>query len=195
LVEFIRVQLDFVSAYAVVRGSEAAVVDTGVGGSEGAIEAALGNVNLDWSAVGHVILTHHHGDHVGSLSAVMDAAPQATGYIGQGDIDNVSGPRQLMPVVEGEEIFGLQVIETPGHTAGHICLLDSEASVFIAGDALTGVGGGVDGPNPQFSENHDQALASVAKIAGLTFETLYFGHGDPLMAGASSQVADLAASL
>ncbi|MFN2486085.1 MAG: MBL fold metallo-hydrolase [Acidimicrobiia bacterium] len=193
--EFVRIPIDFVSAYLVVRGSEAAVVDTGVTGSEGTIEAALGEVGLDWAAVGHVILTHHHPDHVGSLSAVMDAAAQATGYIGEGDMDNVSGPRELMALAEGNQVFGLEVIETPGHTAGHISLFDSAASVLVAGDALNGGGSGVEGPNPQFSEDHEQALASVGKMAGFEYETLYFGHGDPVMSGASAQVAELAASL
>ncbi|MGI8518799.1 MAG: MBL fold metallo-hydrolase [Acidimicrobiia bacterium] len=193
--EFVRIPIDFVSAYLVVRGSEAAVVDTGVTGSEGSIEAALGNVGLDWAAVGHVILTHHHPDHVGSLSAVMDAAAQATGYIGEGDMDKVSGPRELMALAEGNQVFGLEVIGTPGHTVGHISLFDSAASVLVAGDALNGGGSGVEGPNPQFSEDHQQALATVGKMAGVEYETLYFGHGDPVMSGPSGLVAELAATL
>lgn len=193
--EFIRVPLGFVSAYLVVRGSEAAIVDTGVAGSESAIETALGEIGLGWEAVGHVALTHHHPDHVGSLSAVMEAANQAVGYIGQGDFDNVSSPRELRAVVEGAEFFGMEVIETPGHTAGHISLLDPVTSVFIAGDALNGGNGSVEGPNPQFSENHEQALATVAKIAGYTFDMLYFGHGDPVGGGASGLVGELAESL
>ena len=45
-----RVNLGFVSAYILVRGGEAAIVDTGVAGSARAIEAALGAVGLDWAA-------------------------------------------------------------------------------------------------------------------------------------------------
>ena len=193
--QFVRVELGFVSAYVVVRGTEAAVIDTGVAGSEESIEAALGAADLGWDAVGHVILTHHHPDHVGSLSAIMEAAAQATGYVGVRDFDNVSGPRELTAVMEGDEVFGLQVIETPGHTAGHISLLDPGASVLIAGDALNGGAGEVEGPNSQFSEDHEQALATVGKMAGFDYEILYFGHGDPVMSGASSQVEELAGSL
>jgi beta-lactamase superfamily II metal-dependent hydrolase len=79
LAEYLRVDLGFVSAYIVVRGSEAAVVDTGVSGSEGPIEAALGTVDLGWEAVRHLILTHHHPDHVGSMPAVLSAAAAARG--------------------------------------------------------------------------------------------------------------------
>ena len=192
---FVRVDLGFVSAYIVVRGSQAAVVDTGVGGSEGAIEAALGTADLGWDAVSHLILTHHHGDHVGSMPAVMDAAAAATAYIGEGDLDNVSGPRELLGLRDGDDVFGLQVIGTPGHTAGHISLLDPVASVLIAGDAINGEDGGVAGPNPQFSEDHDEALLTVGKLAGYEYETLYFGHGEPVLQAASAQVAVLAETL
>ncbi|HUP17004.1 MAG TPA: MBL fold metallo-hydrolase [Acidimicrobiia bacterium] len=194
LAEYLRVDLGFVSAYVVVRGSEAAVVDTGVSGSEAAIEAALGTVDLGWDAVGHVILTHHHPDHVGSMPAVLNAAAAAAGYIGEGDLDNVSSPRELLRLNDGDEVFGLTVIGTPGHTAGHISLLDPVASVLIAGDALNGNNGAVAGPNPQFSEDHNEALATVGRMAGYEYETLYFGHGEPVFEGASALVADLAES-
>jgi glyoxylase-like metal-dependent hydrolase (beta-lactamase superfamily II) len=191
----VRIDLGFVSAYALVRGSEAAVVDTGVAGSEADIEAALGSVDLGWDAVGHVILTHRHPDHVGSLSAVLTAAPQATAYIGRGDFDAVDAPRELTALAEGDTVFGLEVIDTPGHTRGHISLLDSLASVLVAGDALNGADGAVAGPDPQFSEDHELALATVGKIATFSFDTIYFGHGDPVMDNGSELVAGLATSL
>lgn len=131
--EYLRVDLGFVSAYVLVRGSEAAVIDTGVSGSEDTIEAALRTVDLGWEAVSNVILTHHHPDHAGSMPAVLRAAVAATGYIGEGDLDNVSGPRELLGLRDGDEVFGLTVIGSPGHTAGHISLLDPVASVLIAG--------------------------------------------------------------
>jgi glyoxylase-like metal-dependent hydrolase (beta-lactamase superfamily II) len=195
LAEFLRVDLGFVSAYIVVRGSEAAVVDTGVSGSEGAIEAVLQTAGLAWDSVGHLILTHHHPDHVGSMPAVMNAAAAATGYIGEADLDNVSGPRELIGLKDGDEVFGLDVIGTPGHTAGHISLLDPVAGVLIAGDALNGSNGGVAGPNPQFSEGHNEAIATVGKMATFEYETIYFGHGEPVLDGAAQLVAGLAESL
>ena len=58
--------LGFVSAYILVRGGEAVIVDTGVAGSDDDIETALGGIGLGWADVGHVILTHKHGDHAGA---------------------------------------------------------------------------------------------------------------------------------
>ncbi len=81
--------------------------------------------------------------------------------------------------------------DTPGHTAGHISLLDPSASVLVAGDAINGSSGGVVGPNPDFSEDHTQALATVAGLVGYGFETIYFGHGEPVMSGGSALVTQL----
>ena len=69
-----RVDLGFVAAYVLVRGNEAAVVDTGVSGSGGAIGTSLGAAGSSWSAVRHVVLTHHHPDHAGSTAEVLEQA-------------------------------------------------------------------------------------------------------------------------
>jgi glyoxylase-like metal-dependent hydrolase (beta-lactamase superfamily II) len=188
-----RVNLGFVSAYVLVRGGEAAIVDTGTAGSEGAIGEALGAVGLDWGAVGHVVLTHHHGDHAGSAAAVLGLAPDAAGYAGAEDIPAITVPRTLEAVGDGDRVFGLEVVTAPGHTAGSICVLDPEASVLVAGDALRVEGGAPALPGAQFTDDMDQALVSVAKLGALTFETLLVGHGEPLEGGASAAVAKLAA--
>ena len=187
-----RVNLGFVSAYILVRGGEAAVVDTGVSGSAGDIEAGLGAVGLDWGAVGSVILTHLHGDHVGSAAAVMTAASAATGYAGAEDIPSISVPRPLVAAADGDTVFGLTIVATPGHTAGHIAVLDEVGGILVAGDALRTEAGAPTPPGPQFTADMDAATASIAKLGKLTFETLLVGHGDPITSGASAKVATLA---
>ncbi|HEU4318551.1 MAG TPA: MBL fold metallo-hydrolase [Acidimicrobiia bacterium] len=189
-----RVNLDFVSAYIVYRGGEAAIVDTGVAGSETAIEIGLGEIGLGWGDVAHVIATHKHPDHIGSLEAVI-AATGAPWYAGAADIPAISASAEGTPLANGATIFGLQTIETPGHTPGHISMLDTAAGVLIAGDALNGSDGGVAGPNAQFSEDIETANLSVQDLASFDYEVALFGHGEPLLAGASTAVADLAASL
>jgi glyoxylase-like metal-dependent hydrolase (beta-lactamase superfamily II) len=188
-----RVNLGFVSAYILVRGGEAAVVDTGTEGSETEIAAALDGVGLGWDAVGHVIVTHRHGDHAGSAAAVLEAAADATGYAGAEDIAAIGVPRPLTAVADGEDVFGLRIVTTPGHTAGHIAVLDEAGGILVAGDALGTSGGTVSGSNPQFTDDETAALASVAKLGALSFETLLVGHGDPITSGASALVAALAA--
>jgi len=190
-----RVNLGFVSAYIVVRDGEVAIVDTGVENSESDIEAGLTSLEVDWSAVGHVILTHRHRDHQGSLPAVLAAAADATGYAGAGDLAAITSPRPLVAVGDGDKVFDLEVIETPGHTPGHISVLSSDASLLIAGDALNGDNGGVIGANPQFSPDMAAANLSVKKLAGYSFDTVVFGHGEPVDGNAAARVAELAASL
>jgi len=192
-VQWNRVNLGFVSAYILVRDGEAAVVDTGVAGSEDDIENALTAIGLEWEAVRHVILTHRHPDHAGSVAAVLDRARDATGYAGAEDLPSIAAPRELRVAADGDDVFGLKVVTTPGHTKGHISVLDPVGLVLVAGDALNTANGKATGPNPEFSEDMKAANASVAKLAKLRFETLLVGHGDPVEGDAQGSVAALLA--
>jgi glyoxylase-like metal-dependent hydrolase (beta-lactamase superfamily II) len=190
-----RVNLGFVSAYILVHGGEAAIVDTGVEGSGDAIAAALTGIGLDWPAVAHVILTHNHGDHAGSAADVLDRAPDATGYAGAEDLAGITVPRPLTPVQDGDVVFDLQVITAPGHTAGSIAVLDpASGGILVAGDAMGTSEGKPSLPGAQFTADMDQAKASIVKLGGLTFETLLVGHGEPIEGGAAALVKELGAS-
>jgi glyoxylase-like metal-dependent hydrolase (beta-lactamase superfamily II) len=189
-----RVDLDFVSAYVLVRGREAAVVDTGVGGSADEIGAVLDEAGPGWAGVRHVVLTHKHPDHAGSIGDVLTAATKATAYAGADDLAAVKAPRRLSALGDGDEVFGMQVVATPGHTAGHLAVFDADTGVLVAGDALTNTDG-LAGSNPQFTEDKVAAVASVRKLAGLAPRTILVGHGGPLTDGASAALRQLSASL
>jgi len=191
-----RVDLGFVSAYILYRDGEAVVVDTGVEGSEGAIEAALGEVGLVWGDVGALVVTHLHPDHQGSIPAVIAATTESLPWFaGAADLTGIESPTEGQAVGDGDVVGnGLQIIATPGHTPGHISVLDPVAGILVAGDALNGSNGGVAGPNPDFSDDIDLANASAAKLAGFDYEVALFGHGEPVLAGASDLVARLADS-
>lgn len=190
-----RVSFGFVSAYILARDGRALIVDTGVAGSEGDIEAGLRAIGYDWSAVDHLILTHLHADHIGSAETVMQRATRAAAYAGVADLAAIRSPRPVTPVGDGDEVFGLEIIETPGHTPGHISVLDPGNAVLVAGDAMNGAEGGVSGANPRFTADMALANASIVKLAALQVETVYFGHGEPVLSGAGSLISDLAAGL
>lgn len=190
-----RVQLGSVSAYVLARNGEAVVIDTGTGGSTPDIEAGLMEIGVGWSAVGQVIVTHQHGDHQGSLGAVLEAAGSPPWYAGAGDIGAIRAPYEGTAVGDGDSVFDTEIIETPGHTPGHIAVLDRGLEILFAGDALNGANGAVIGANPSFTRDMNRANASIQKLAGLEFDTVVFGHGDPVPIGASDAVKDLAASL
>lgn len=193
-VDYQLVNLGFVNAYVLVRGNEVAVVDTGVANSQGKIEEVIKAAGRSWDDVRHVILTHYHPDHAGSMDAVMAAAAKATGYAGAEDIPQIKVSMPLQAVADGADVFGLQIVATPGHTAGHISVFDPGVA-FIAGDALVNAGGTLTGSSPQFTADMAAANQSVQKIAGLMFERAFFGHGDPIETGGSAAVAKLAATL
>ncbi|HET6534461.1 MAG TPA: MBL fold metallo-hydrolase [Actinoplanes sp.] len=188
-----RVDLSFVSAYLLIRGNEAAVVDLGTDGSAGAIQAALTAAGSGWDAVRHIILTHKHADHAGGLADVQPQVSAAL-YAGAADVAAIGAPA-LKPVRDGDEVFGLQIIGTPGHTAGHVSVFDPGTGVLVAGDALRTTGTDLAGADPRYTENETQAAASVRKLAALGVQTILPGHGDPLTAGAAEALQKLAASL
>ncbi len=189
-----RTNLDFVSAYVLYRGGEAVLVDTGVGGSADSIEASLGEIGLTWDAVGGVILTHSHPDHQGSIGSVLDRASEPPWYAGAGDLSAISAVGGSS-VGDGESIFDLEIIETPGHTPGHISVLDPVAGILLAGDSMNGAEGGVTGANPRFTSDMEATNASIVKMGGFDYEVVLLGHGEPILEGGSAKVQQLAETL
>lgn len=173
-----HVSLGFVSAYVLVRGNEAAIVDTGTAGSGGAINDALSDLGLGPSNVRHIVLTHNHGDHAGGLGELEGEMTNATVYAGTGDIGTIQTSLTLSEVGDGDEVFGMGVVSTPGHTVGSISVFDTGTGLLVAGDAINGDGsGGITGANPDFTPDMDGANASVAKMAALMPQVAAFGHG------------------
>lgn len=191
----LRVDLGFVNAYVVIHGKEAAVVDTGTPNNASKIADVVRTAGLGWDAVHHVILTHYHPDHVGSVGEVLAAAGKATAYAGAADISQIKSPRPIKAVGDKDEVFGLRMIATPGHTPGHVCVFDPAGSLLILGDAMNNIGNKLTGPNPQYTADMAQANQSVKKLAKLTFQRAMFGHGEPIDKGASQAIAKLAGTL
>lgn len=188
-----RVNRSYVSAYVLVRGKEVAVVDTGTPGSGSAIEDGLKAAGTGFAAVKHVILTHYHDDHIGGLS---DIEPKVKGtfYASTGDAGNIITDKPLKTLKDGDEVFGLRIVDTPGHTMGHISILEPATGTLIAGDALR-TQNGLEGSDPQFTSNTELANASVKRLATLDIRAILPGHGEPLTSGAGEALQKLAASL
>ena len=179
------------SAYILVRGSEAAIVDLGTPGSGAAIEAGLTAAGANWGAVRHVILTHQHQDHAGGAAEVAPKVTAGSLYTGAADVSAIRVP--VKAVNDGEEVFGLRIVGTPGHTAGHVAVFDPSTGVLVAGDALRNTQG-LAGPDPQYTADMAQAMESVRKMAALDVRVILPGHGMPLTSGAAEALAKLAAT-
>ena len=86
-------------------------------------------------------------------------------------------------LVDGALVGPFRVVETPGHTAGHVSLLWEDRGVLFAADAaanLTAVG-----PHPA-ADDPGLARESFRRLAGLNFESACFGHGRAIQAGAAA---------
>jgi hydroxyacylglutathione hydrolase len=112
-------------------GVDAVVVDPG---DEGPVIAALDAMSLQ--LVG-ILVTHHHADHVGGVNALR---PRLRGPVWAPAGETIPEPNQ--PLHDGDQIQVLgqrfQVMDVPGHTAGHIAYVqqDAEAPLLFCGDTL-----------------------------------------------------------
>jgi glyoxylase-like metal-dependent hydrolase (beta-lactamase superfamily II) len=189
-----QVDMSYVSAYLLVRGKEVAVVDLGTPGFSSSIEDGLEAAGQRWSAVKHVILTHQHDDHTGGLNEVS-ALVKASFYAGILDVDSIVTDTRLKPVKQGDEVFGLQIIDTPGHTLGHISVFDPSNGVLVSGDALRTENGSVTGSDPRYTTDEKLAVKSVKKLAAMDVKAILPGHGNPLLVNASGELQRLASAL
>ena len=195
-----------VNAFLVAEDDGYTLVDTMVKGSQGKLLEA--SAALDAPIV-RVLLTHAHDDHIGALEAISKALPDVPVLASGRDAKLILGDKEPEPgeprgrllgsyppvdvsfeqaLVEGDRVGSLEVIETPGHSPGHISLLDTRDGSLIAGDAYSGLGGVATTagpywrfPLPGFVTWHrPTALASAIKLRDLKPDWLLFGHGKPV---------------
>ncbi len=115
-----------------------------------------------------ILVTHHHADHTGGVDALRDA----TGATVYGPAsESIPGP--YLPLRGGDvaHAMGLdfQVIDVPGHTAGHIAYYTPEVNarpLLFCGDTLFSGGCG-----RLFEGTPAQMLASLDKLAALPAQT------------------------
>jgi hydroxyacylglutathione hydrolase len=151
------------------NGDVGAIVDPG--------DAAPVMAFLDRSGISPcaILATHHHGDHVGGIPALL--ARRQVPVFGPAR-EKIPGRTQALAggdrfVVPGIDAM-FDVIDVPGHTAGHIALFGEFGGtpVLFCGDTLfTG------GCGRLFEGTPEQMWASLSALAALPPETrVYCGH-------------------
>ncbi len=134
------------------------------------IERALAHTGWRLS---HILITHHHGDHVDGVSALK--AKWGCTVVG-----NAADAARLPPldatVSPGQsyDFAGHRagIIDTPGHTVGHIAWHFADDQVLFAGDTLFALGCG-----RVFEGSFEQMWSSLAKLKALPPDTtVYCGH-------------------
>ncbi|PQP82749.1 MBL fold metallo-hydrolase [Paenibacillus sp. PCH8] len=87
---------------------------------------------------------------------------------------------------------GCQVIHTPGHTPGHICLYFPEQQFLLAADELRVVDDELVGPAPPATPDMPEALRSLKKLTGLTIQKVLCYHGGEFTTAPEQRIAELA---
>lgn len=121
----------------------------------------------NWS-LEHILITHHHWDHIGGLEAVLKShKAQVVGA----KADQSRLPPLDLVVEDGDTIkIGEEtgtVIDVSGHTVGHVAFHFSESSVVFTADSLMALGCG-----RVFEGTHPQMWKSLSKLAELAPDTL-----------------------
>jgi steroid delta-isomerase-like uncharacterized protein len=105
------------------------------------------------------------------------------------------GPVQISDTVtEGDEIAGFKVVHLPGHAPGLIGLwresdrLALVTDCFYTLDPETGRKGHPRVPHVAFNHNHEQARASIRKLAALEPAAAWPGHAEPLTGDVRTQL-------
>jgi hydroxyacylglutathione hydrolase len=154
-------------------------------------------------------LTHAHPDHQGSSHVVCEQLNIPL-WCGQGDIPAMETPGGIVnpkapgwlnalygrmltgpphPVSralgEGDEVAGFTVLETPGHSPGHISFWRESDRTLIAGDVLGNMHfitamPGLHLPPDLFTSDPARNRQSARRLAELRPALACFGHGAPL---------------
>ncbi|MCK4714669.1 MAG: MBL fold metallo-hydrolase [Candidatus Aenigmarchaeota archaeon] len=138
-----------------------------------------------------VVNTHGHFDHVGGNGFFFDAKiaihESDADVVEKGDqelsfADFFDGSMKAHKIEkrlkDGDEISGLKVIHTPGHSPGSICLYDEKNKILFSGDTVIAEGRGrTDLPGG----SEEEMKKSIEKLKGLKIEKLLPGHGNPVL--------------
>ena len=183
-------------------GGEELLVDCGIVGSEDALQAGLAALDAHPK---RLLITHAHIDHWGlatTLFATVLAHPGVSGtfeFVGAkeagGPIEDayrtafdsafdgmqglVVGVPAIEPLHDGDIVGDWQVIWTPGHDPGHICLFRPADGVLLCGDVL------LPGFTPNIQPTSDGSdaladfLASLRRLAELPVTLVLPAHGEP----------------
>ncbi|HET9791987.1 MAG TPA: MBL fold metallo-hydrolase [Candidatus Angelobacter sp.] len=232
--DVVRIHIGIANAYIIGYAREWILVDTGTPGNADKILKTTAEHMGPGSVPIAIVLTHGHFDHSGSArelaahwgvkiyvhhrekpfvngtSKYPPPDPTVGGFMAQviRFVPNTSIDLQpWLRELPGSRLPWLQewqVIETPGHTAGHISLFRESDGTLLAGDAFTTIDQDrmpaalsqaqkVCRPPAYYTPDWELARSSVEKLAALNPRILAAGHGKP-MAGedALQQLRELA---
>lgn len=187
------------------------LVDCGARGSEAVLEAGLDALPMRPE---RLLITHAHLDHCGLATTITDRVLAHPGVLetfelmagaGQGPSDQsrmndafagfmdlMAGIPGIDPIHDGDLIGDWEVLWTPGHDPGHVCLYRAGDGVLLCGDLLLpGFTPNIQ-PSPNGSDALADFLASLERVAALPISLVLPAHGEAY-GDASARAAELQA--
>jgi hydroxyacylglutathione hydrolase len=155
-------------------GGTAVMIDAG-----GPVEPLLKAIDDRGLALSHVLLTHHHYDHVCELDQVLARHPDAQVLIHPGERDQVEGATGTIEPGDTLDAGGLSIeaIHTPGHTNGMLSFV-VDGNVFTGDTLFKNSVGGVRAPG--HTSYADLRESIMDRLMALPPETaIHPGHTDP----------------
>jgi len=167
------------------------IVDSGTGSNFVRLYDVFKRMNMDFDKIKNIVNTHMHWDHIGGNgffeNAKVHIHEHDSEVLEKGDSElsnsmyfngNMKPAKVERKLKDGDEVFGLKVIHTPGHTPGSICLLDEKNKILISGDTVFADGvGRTDLPGG----NDDMLNKSLERLAALKIDKILPGHGEPVL--------------
>ena len=156
-------------------GGEGFFVDAG-----GPVRPLLDKAEAQGITVTHVLLTHHHHDHVAELAAITDRFPDAEVLIHPSERELVDGATGELEAGATLDIGGVSVrtLHTPGHTRGMLSLLVDGTDVFTGDTLFKNSVGGVRAPGHTTYEDLKRSVMDVL-LALPADTTIRPGHTEP----------------
>lgn len=160
------------------------LVDTGAGQNKDYLFSKLRENGVEPENIELVVNTHCHFDHIGGNHYFPDAKiaihkldaisikNKDTLGTSMSVFDEPGNCRVDFELEEGDKIADFEVIHTPGHTKGGICLWDGEN--LISGDTIF-AGGGVG--RMDIGGDYQDMKNSVERLTKLDVKNIYPGHG------------------
>lgn len=178
------------------------LIDTGM--ESAALVKELEN-HIDLNTLDTIILTHCHFDHSGAASKVAEKSG-AKIAIHEDDVeclqDNSASAADLFgykaPGIEPDIIYKdgdkvqiaddeyLQIIHTPGHTKGCICLYELQSKSLFSGDTV--FPSGSVGRTDLDGGSADKLEQSIEKLTEFDVKILYPGHGNVSVDNVNEQI-------
>lgn len=186
------------------------LIDAGYPGMTPLISRAFEQMSVPFDRLNKVIVTHQDFDHIGGLPQLLmtEGIGPVQVYAHALEKPYIEGHKPLMkwdpargtpPTVrvdtslaDGDQIGGLTVIFTPGHTPGHISLYHAKSKTLVTGDATVSNDGEMLGPNESFTPDLPLALQSLARFADFDIVRAICYHGGLCQDNVNGQFAKLA---